>query len=135
LIQVPRIINRSQHDVTSFELYSMRLVNKPFLPGESIRADATRSSQRDNHKGETGMGVVRVLSRRGDDHITWDEQKLPMNDPETMAAVREAEKIFAATRAKGATAFRIDEGKPVQRIDQFDPTAQQILMVPRVVGG
>jgi hypothetical protein len=81
------------------------------------------------------MGVLRVLSRRGDDHITWDEQKLPMNDPEMMAAIREAERIFAETRAKGATAFRIEPGKSPQKIDQFDPTAQQIIMVPRVVGG
>ena len=46
-----------------------------------------------------------------------------------------AERIFAETRAKGATAFRIEAGKPPQRIEQFDPQAQQIVMVPRVVGG
>lgn len=81
------------------------------------------------------MGVLRVLSRRGDDHITWDEHKLPTNDPETLAAIREAERIFSETRAKGATAFRIETGKSPQKIDQFDPTAQQILIVPRVIGG
>jgi hypothetical protein len=81
------------------------------------------------------MGALRVLSRQGDDHITWDEQKLPMNDPETLAAIREAERIFSETRAKGATAFRVETGKSPQKIDQFDPTAQQILIVPRVVGG
>jgi hypothetical protein len=26
-------------------------------------------------------------------------------------------------------------GKPVEQIDQFDRTAEQIVMVPRVVGG
>jgi len=81
------------------------------------------------------MGVLRVLSKRGDDRLTWDEQKFQMNDPEAMAAVREAERIFAETRARGATAFRVEPGKPIQRIDQFDPAAQQILIVPRVVGG
>ncbi|GHO95894.1 hypothetical protein KSF_059420 [Reticulibacter mediterranei] len=81
------------------------------------------------------MGVLRVLSKRGDDRLTWDEQKFQMNDPEATAAVREAERIFAETRARGATAFRVEPGKPTQRIDQFDPTAQQILIVPRVVGG
>jgi len=81
------------------------------------------------------MGVLRVLSKRGDDRLTWDEQKFQMNDPEAIAAVREAERIFAETRARGATAFRVEPGKPTQRIDQFDPTAQQILIVPRVVGG
>ena len=81
------------------------------------------------------MGMLRIMSRRGDDRITWDQQKLQVGDPEATAAVREAERIFAQERAKGATAFRIDPGKPAQRIDTFDETAEQVVLVPRVVGG
>ncbi len=81
------------------------------------------------------MGILRVMSRRGDDRITWDDQKVLTGDSEAIAAIREAERIFAQERSKGATAFRIDPGKPIQRIDQFDATAEQIVMVPRVVGG
>jgi hypothetical protein len=79
--------------------------------------------------------MLRVMSRRGDDRMTWDGQKAQAGDAEAMAAVREAERIFAQERAKGATAFRVETGKPLQRIDQFDATAEQIVMVPRVVGG
>jgi hypothetical protein len=79
--------------------------------------------------------MLRVMSRRGDDRVTWDEQKVLAGDPEAIAAIREAERIFAQERAKGATAFRIETGKSPQRIDQFDATAEQIVMVPRVVGG
>lgn len=79
--------------------------------------------------------MLRMMSRRGDDRVTWDEQKVSAGDPEATAAVREAERIFAQERAKGATAFRIDPGKPAQRIEQFDRTAEQIVLVPRVVGG
>jgi hypothetical protein len=79
--------------------------------------------------------MLRMMSRRGDDRVTWDEQKVIAGDPEATAAVREAERIFAQERAKGATAFRIDPGKPAQRIEQFDRTAEQIVLVPRVVGG
>ena len=79
--------------------------------------------------------MLRIMSRRGDDRITWDQQKLQVGDLEATAAVREAERIFAQERAKGATAFRIDPGKPAQRIDTFDETAEQIVLVPRVVGG
>lgn len=79
--------------------------------------------------------MLRVMSRRGDDRITWEEQKAQAGDPEAIAAIREAERIFAQERSKGATAFRIDPGKPIQRIEQFDATAEQIVMVPRVVGG
>jgi hypothetical protein len=79
--------------------------------------------------------MLRIMSRRGDDRVTWDGQKAHTGDMEAMAAVREAERIFAQERAKGATAFRVETGKPLQRIDQFDATAEQIVMVPRVVGG
>lgn len=79
--------------------------------------------------------MLRVMSRRGDDRVTWDGQKVQAGDPEAMAAVREAERIFAQERAKGATAFRVEPGKPAQRIEQFDRTAEQIVIVPRVVGG
>lgn len=81
------------------------------------------------------MGMLRVMSRRGDDRLTWDAQKATTGDAEALAAVREAERIFAQERSKGATAFRVEPGKPIQRIDQFDATAEQIVMVPRVVGG
>jgi hypothetical protein len=81
------------------------------------------------------VGMLRVMSRRGDDRVTWDEQKVLAGDPEASAAIREAERIFSQERAKGATAFRIAPGKPIERIEQFDATAEQIVMVPRVVGG
>ncbi len=79
--------------------------------------------------------MLRVMSRRGDDRVTWDEQKVLAGDPEATAAIREAERIFAQERAKGATAFKVETGKPAERIEQFDRTAEQIIMVPRVVGG
>jgi hypothetical protein len=75
------------------------------------------------------------MSRRGDDRMTWDSQKISAGDSEAIAAVREAERIFAQERAKGATAFRINPGKPSERIERFDSTAEQIVLVPRVVGG
>ncbi|WP_246035526.1 hypothetical protein [Dictyobacter kobayashii] len=79
--------------------------------------------------------MLRVMSRRGDDRLTWDEQKIQTGDPEAVAAVKEAERIFEQEKAKGATAFRVTDGNPVQRIDKFDATAEQIVLVPRVVGG
>jgi hypothetical protein len=56
-------------------------------------------------------------------------------DPEAVAAVREAERIFQEQRERGATAFRIAQGQAPVRVDQFDPAADQIVMIPRVVGG
>lgn len=81
------------------------------------------------------MGMLRVMSRRGDDRIIWDTQKVETQDSEALAAIREAERIFTEERKKGATAFRVEDGKTVERIDKFDRTAEQIVLVPRVVGG
>jgi len=81
------------------------------------------------------VGILRVMSRHGDDRVTWDKQKALIGETDAIAAVREAERIFAQERAKGATAFKVETGRPIERIEQFDATAEQIVMVPRVVGG
>jgi hypothetical protein len=81
------------------------------------------------------MGMLRIISNRGDDRLLWNEQDALAGDAEALAALREAERIFARERARGATAFRVDPGKPVERLGQFDPQATQMILVPRVVGG
>jgi hypothetical protein len=81
------------------------------------------------------MGMLRVLSKRGDDRVAWDVQKVEVGDPEAVAAIHEAERIFAEERGRGATAFKVAPGDPPVRIEHFDPEAEQIVMVPRVVGG
>ena len=81
------------------------------------------------------MSVLRIMSKRGDDRVTWDARRLALGDADAEAAVREAERIFTEEQAKGATAFRVDADKTSTRIEHFDRTAEQIVIVPRVVGG
>ena len=81
------------------------------------------------------MGMLRVMSRRGADRIIRDSRKAEVHDPEAMLAVREAERIFNEERVRGATTFRVETGKPTERIEKFDRTAEQIVIVPRVIGG
>jgi len=81
------------------------------------------------------MGMLRVLSRRGDDRVVWDLEQAEVGELDAIAAVEEAERIFAAERERGATAFKVEAGKAPARIDVFDKTSEQIVMVPRVVGG
>ena len=81
------------------------------------------------------MGVLRILSKRGDDRLSWNAQDALVGDAEAKAAVREAERIFARERDRGATAYRVEAGKAIERLEQFDPEASEIIMVPRVVGG
>jgi hypothetical protein len=84
---------------------------------------------------EMTMGVLRVMSGRGDDQVVWERHKITVGDPEALAAVREAERIFEEQRAHGATAFAVENGSTLARINQFDVEAEQIVLVPRVVGG
>ncbi|MGZ3624702.1 MAG: hypothetical protein ACXVB7_16575 [Ktedonobacteraceae bacterium] len=81
------------------------------------------------------MGMVRVISKRGDDRMQWNEQDDQASDAEAMAAIRETERIFTRERARGATAFLVEAVKQVERVEQFDPQAGKIILVPRVIGG
>ncbi len=81
------------------------------------------------------MAKLRVLNWRGDTAVTYDVERAAAGDPEQQAAVREAERIFRDERARGATAFRVRPGEPGVRIDEFDPYAEQIVIVPRIAGG
>ncbi len=81
------------------------------------------------------MGMMRTLSRRGDDRVTWDTEKFTVGDPEAEAAVREAEQIFKDARDRGCSAFKVNTDKTTTRINTFDPLADQIILVPRIIGG
>lgn len=81
------------------------------------------------------MAILRVLSWRGDTKVSYDVEKAVAGDAEQAAAVAEAERIFREERARGATAFRVETGRPAVRIDAFDRDAEQIVMVPRIAGG
>ena len=81
------------------------------------------------------MATLRVLCARGDSAVTWDETKLEVGDVEAELAVREAERIFRDELAKGSAAFKVIGNEPAERIDQFDRTAEQIVIVPQMAGG
>jgi len=81
------------------------------------------------------MGMLRVMSHRGDEQMIWDCQQAETGDPAALAAIQEAERIFHEERQKGATAFKVEPGKTAERLETFDRTAEQMVLVPRVVGG
>jgi hypothetical protein len=81
------------------------------------------------------MANLRVMSWRGDTRVDYDVERATAGDAEQAAAVGEAERIFREERARGATAFRIDGDDAATRIDEFDRSAEQIVMVPRIAGG
>ncbi|MFN0073938.1 MAG: hypothetical protein ACKVVP_20860 [Chloroflexota bacterium] len=105
------------------------------MPSESVMHEKLGMLFDPVPRKEQGMAKLRILSARGDTVVEWDEQRLEAGDPEAMAAIQEAERIFDDQRARGATAFRVAPERPAERIDEFDPSAREIIMVPRVAGG
>ncbi len=81
------------------------------------------------------MGILRVMTAGGDRSVKWDRQRAEAGDTEAQSAIREAERLFEEARARGATAFRVAPGSPTERLDRFDPEAEQIVVVPQVAGG
>jgi hypothetical protein len=81
------------------------------------------------------MGQLRIMSHLGDSTVAWDTRKAATGDPEAIAAVQEAERIFAEARAQGSTAFAVAPGAAPKVIEAFDPETEQIVVVPRIAGG
>lgn len=81
------------------------------------------------------MGKLRVMASVGDKTVTWDRERVEVGDPDALEAVREAERIFEEQRSRGAVGFKVGPDKVAERIDRFDPEAEEIVMVPRIVGG
>ena len=74
------------------------------------------------------MGMLRVLCGRGDVKVEWDTERAE--------AVAEAERIFRENAARGYAAFKVeDKVEGATRIEEFDPSAREIIQIPRIVGG
>lgn len=69
------------------------------------------------------MAVLRVLSSEGDTPTTFSSE---VHD--------EAEALFKRLQTH-YTGFRINSEGPATRLDKFDSQADEIVMVPKVVGG
>lgn len=81
------------------------------------------------------MGYLRVLTSQGDAVYTWDKEKAAAGDPGAIEAIREAERIIREAQSRGGVAFRVKPGQPAERIEHFDESAEEIVVIPRLVGG
>jgi hypothetical protein len=81
------------------------------------------------------MGMLRVMGSSGDRQVVWDPEAVSAENPAALAAVAEAQRVFADVQARGGTAFGIGQSRTPTRLERFDATAQQILLVPHIVGG
>lgn len=79
-------------------------------------------------KKKSSMGFMRVLTKNGDDRIVWDR-----DFPDQ---IKDAYKMFKDLLAKGYTAYiAMTNGEKGHSIDEFDPLAEEIIMVPGTMPG
>lgn len=81
------------------------------------------------------MATLYILSSRGDKRVNWAPRDAEAGDPEALSAIAEAEAIFTRERARGSSAFKLVPGEPAERIESFDRTAEEIVIIPRMAGG
>jgi hypothetical protein len=77
-----------------------------------------------------GRGAMAALDLTGDTKTMWD--------PNSADEVAEAKAQFDRLRAKGYSAFRVDDKDPNKkgaRMAEFDPEAQRMILVPQMQGG
>lgn len=73
-------------------------------------------------------GTMSMMDQSGDTKATWDSEK-----PDEVANAR---RTFDELKAKGYSAFRVNKkGDQGEEMKTFDPNAEAVIMVPRMVGG
>lgn len=71
---------------------------------------------------------MEVLDATGHTTTAWN--------PDNAAEVAAARAMFDAMTGKGYRAFHIGKrGQQAARMDEFDPAAEQMILVPHVAGG
>ena len=77
------------------------------------------------------MKTLRILDSSGDRVFTFDESAAGLR------AQREAKALFTRMLSHGATAFKVNrgDGKPDEKVTDFSALENEIIVVPRVVGG
>ena len=82
------------------------------------------------------MNKLQVLGRDGHRELVWELEKVEAEEPEALAVIAEAERIVAEALARGQAVLVVDApDQPAKRIERFDQTAPQTVIVPRLAGG
>ena len=82
----------------------------------------------DFHTPERVPNEMSIMGKEGDTKVIWN--------PENEDEVEAAEAQFDALIAKGFSAFSVGKrGKKDERIEEFDPEAGKIILVPQIRGG
>lgn len=76
-----------------------------------------------------GQHLLQVMDSTGDTKHIWDA-----DNPEEVGAIK---KLFTELKAKGFSFFHVkrEGGEKGEAMRDFDPSAERMIAVPRLVGG
>lgn len=76
-----------------------------------------------------GQSIMAIMDRTGDTKLIWNR-----DNPDE---VENARRTFKDLTKKGYTAFRVEgkDGKQGEKMNDFDPDAERIILAPRMQGG
>ena len=82
------------------------------------------------------MNKLQVMGRDGHRELGWEMEKVEAEDPEALAVIAEAERIVEEALARGQAVLVVEApDQPAKRVERFDQTAPQTVIVPRLAGG
>jgi hypothetical protein len=74
------------------------------------------------------MSEMSIMDPTGHTSVTWA--------PDNSAEVASARETFDAMTAKGYRAFRVDrKGRQSEQMRSFDPSAEEMILIPQLQGG
>ena len=82
--------------------------------------------------------IIRRMCDQGDAVIAWETGTDTDTDPEALAAIAEAERIFREALVRGDVPFKIDGDKGAVKLERWDDQAKEadeIVIAPRLMGG
>jgi len=86
-----------------------------------------------------GIGQIRVMGKSGDAAVQFPRiaslAALGELEPDEQYAVQAAQRLVEQAAEQNRSVFAVAPGQPPERVSEFHPDAESLLIVARVAGG
>jgi hypothetical protein len=86
-----------------------------------------------------GVGLIRIMGKSGDAAVQFPRiaslDALGTLEPDEQYAVQAAQRIVEQARQESRTVFAVSPGQTPERVTEFQPDAESLMVVARIAGG
>ena len=90
-------------------------------------------------KGVLSVGTIRVMGKSGDAAVQFPRiaslDALGELEPDEVYAVQTAQAIVTQAQRESRTVFAVAPGQPPERVTDFRPDTESLMIVARIAGG